>query len=102
MRKVGRKEDFPEGKATAIEVDGHAIVVCHVEGGKFYAVEDRCSHDDEELSSGDLEGCDIVCPRHGARFDVRDGTVTAPPAIYPIDTYEVKVRHGEVYVQLDP
>lgn len=64
-------------------------------------MEDRCSHDDEELGSGELEGCELICPRHGARFDVRDGTVTAPPAIYPIETFEVSVRHGKVYVSLD-
>ena len=101
MPKVGRKEDFPEGKARAVEVNGLSIVICHVEGGEFYAVEDRCSHDDEELGGAELEGCEIVCPRHAARFDVRDGTVSAPPAIYPIDTYEVTVRHGEVFVEIE-
>ncbi len=81
-------------------VDGQPVVICRV-GDEFYAVEDRCSHDDEELGSGELEGCELICPRHGARFDVRDGTVTAPPAIYPIETFEVSVRHGKVYVSLD-
>ncbi len=99
MKKIGKRENFPEGKATAIEVDGFPIVICRL-GDDFFALEDRCSHDDEELGSGELEGCEIVCPRHGARFDIRDGTVTAPPAIFPIDTFEVKVRHGEVYVEL--
>ncbi len=101
MHKLGKKEDFPEGTAVPMQVDGQAIVVCHLEGGKFYAVEDRCSHDDEELSGGGLEGCELICPRHGARFDVRDGSVTAPPAFYPIDTFEVTVRHGDVFVTLD-
>lgn len=101
MRKVGRKDDFPEGKAVAIEIDGYSIVICHLEGGKFYAIENRCSHDDGELGEGELEGCEIICPRHGARFDVRDGTVTKPPAVYPIDIYEVTLRHGDVYITLE-
>lgn len=83
-----------------VTVDGLPIVICRVEG-EFYAVEDRCSHDDLEIGSGELEGCELICPRHGARFDVRDGTVTAPPAIYPIETYEVSVRNGKVYVSLE-
>lgn len=79
---------------------GLPVVICRV-GDEFYALEDRCSHDDEELGSGELEGCELICPRHQARFDIRDGTVTAPPAIYPIETYEVTVRAGKVYVSID-
>jgi len=76
------------------------IVICNFEG-RFYALENRCSHDDAELGSGELDGCQIVCPRHGAKFDIRDGTVTEPPAVFPIDTYEVIVRGKSVYVEFD-
>ena len=61
--KVGIQTDFPEGQAVAVDADGVSIVICNVEG-KLYAVENRCSHDDEELGSGELEGCQITCPRH--------------------------------------
>lgn len=98
--KIGAVSDFPEGKATAVEADGVPIVVCNFEG-KLYAVENRCSHDDAELGCGDLDGCQVVCPRHGAKFDIRDGTVTFEPAIYPIDCYDVVVRGKSVYVELD-
>ena len=98
--KVGVVSDFPENQAVAIEVDGLPIVICNFEG-RFYALENRCSHDDAELGSGDVDGCQIVCPRHGAKFDIRDGTVTEPPAVFPIDTYEVIVRGKSVYVEFD-
>ncbi|HIB64825.1 MAG TPA: non-heme iron oxygenase ferredoxin subunit [Phycisphaerales bacterium] len=98
--KVGNQTDFPEGQAVAVEVDGFSVVICNFEG-KLYAVENRCSHDDEELGSGELEGCSIVCPRHQAKFDVRDGTVTEPPAIYPIESFEVMVRGKSVYLDID-
>jgi 3-phenylpropionate/trans-cinnamate dioxygenase ferredoxin component len=98
--KVGVVSDFPENQAVAIEVDGLPIVICNFEG-RFYALENRCSHDDAELGSGELDGCQIVCPRHGAKFDIRDGTVTEPPAVFPIDTYEVIVRGKSVYVEFD-
>lgn len=101
MRKVGRREDFPEGKATATEVDGYRIMLCHLAGGKFYAVENRCSHDDGELVGAELDGYDLICPHDASRFDVRDGTVTSDPAVYPIDAYEVTVRHGDVFVSLE-
>ena len=98
--KVGVVSDFPENQAVAIEVDGLPIVICNFEG-RVYALENRCSHDDAELGSGELEGCQIVCPRHGAKFDIRDGTVTEPPAVFPIDTYDVTVRGKSVYVEFD-
>ena len=98
--KVGVVSDFPEGQAVALGADGVPLVVCNY-NGKLYAVENRCSHDDEELGCGELDGCQIVCPRHGAKFDVRDGTVTEEPAIYPIDCYDVTVRGKSVYVELD-
>lgn len=98
--KVGVTSDFPEGKAIAVEADDVSVVVCNYEG-KLYAVENRCSHDDAELGCGDLDGCQVVCPRHDAKFDVRDGTVTSDPAIYPIDCYNVLVRGKSVYVELD-
>lgn len=98
--KVGVQTDFPEGQAVAVNVDGLSIIVCNYEG-KLYALENRCSHDDAELGGGELEGCQIICPRHQAKFDIRDGTVTEPPAIYPIDAYDVTIRGKSVYVDID-
>ena len=98
--KIGVVTDFPEDKAVVVDVDGFSIVVANYQG-KLYALENRCSHDDAELGCGDLEGCQIVCPRHMAKFDVRDGTVTEPPAVFPIDIFDVTVRGKSVYVELD-
>ena len=106
--KIGMANDFPEGQAVAVDAKGLSVVVCHVED-KFYAVENRCSHDDAELcvakgeglTCGKLDGFEIVCPRHFARFDIRDGTVSKPPAIYPIETFDVKVRGQSVYLEID-
>lgn len=98
--KVGTITDFPENQAVAVEVDGFPIVICHY-NGKFYALENRCSHDDAELGCGELDGCQVVCPRHGGKFDIRDGTVTEPPAVFPIDCYDVTVRGKSIYVEFD-
>ncbi len=80
--KVAQESDIPEGEVRDFEVDGIGIALCKVDG-KIYAVEDVCSHDDGPLGEGELEGYQIVCPRHGARFDVRSGEVCRMPAIAP-------------------
>lgn len=98
--KIGIVSEFPEGKAVVVDADGFSVVVGNYEG-KLYAVENRCSHDDAELGCGDLDGCQIVCPRHQGKFDIRDGTVTNEPPIYPIDCYNVVVRGKSVYLELD-
>ena len=71
-------------------------------GGDLYAIEDRCSHDDGPLCEGDFdpeEGV-VVCPRHGANFDIRTGDALTLPAFEPVDTYRVRVDDGIVKVEL--
>jgi len=77
-----------------------AIAVYNVEG-EYYAVEDTCTHDGGELTGGELHGFEVECPRHGARFDVRDGSVTAPPAVMPIEVFPVLVEEGAIYTRDD-
>ena len=98
-KSVGQLEQFPEGQVKIHRIQGQRVAVVQFEG-QFYAFEDRCTHDDGPLGEGRLHGCEIECPRHGARFDVRDGRVTRSPALYPLEIYDVEVRDGEVYVTL--
>lgn len=82
--KVAPLADFPAGTRRVIEVDGTSVAVFHLDDG-YYAIEDVCTHDGGELASGELVcnellGCEIICPRHGARFNLKTGAVTAPPA----------------------
>ena len=93
--KVGKVEDVPEGTAKVYEVADRAIAVCNVDG-TFYAIDDVCTHDEASLEQGFLEGCEIECARHGARFDVRTGDVTALPAVVPIDTFPVRVEGDDI------
>lgn len=98
--KVGRIEDFPAGQVRVVDADGERVAVANVDG-QLYAFEDRCSHDDAPLGEGELEGCQVECPRHGARFDVRTGAALCMPAVVPIATYPVQVTDGAVAVELD-
>ena len=68
--------------------------------GELYALEDRCSHDDGPLVEGDWEpelGV-AVCPRHGARIDIRTGTALSLPAVEAVATFPVRVEDGVVRV----
>ena len=96
---VGSVEDFPPGQVRIVRALGQRLGVVQSEG-KFYCFEDRCTHDDAPLGEGALIGCDVVCPRHGARFDVRDGRVTKAPAMSPMETFSVEIVEGQVQVTL--
>ena len=97
--RVGREEEIPEGGVKIVQ-EGSLFIGVYRIGGSFYAIEDRCSHDDGPLCEGEREGFDVICPRHGARFDLRTGAVLALPATEDVEAFPVEVRDGEVYVDV--
>jgi 3-phenylpropionate/trans-cinnamate dioxygenase ferredoxin subunit len=76
------------------------ICLIHAHDGRFYAIEDRCSHEDYALSEGDLDGYTVECPRHGSRFDIRTGDVLNPPAVLPVATFAVELNDDAVVVEV--
>jgi len=85
------------GQVRVVTHDGWRYAVCNVDG-TYHVVDDTCTHDDGPLGEGQLDGCAVVCPRHGARFDVRDGRVLSMPAAYPIRAYATRVESGQVQI----
>ena len=81
--------------------DGDMPIAVYNIDGEYYAVEDTCTHDGGELAGGELHGFEVECPRHGARFDLRDGSVMAPPAVVPIQVFPVRVEEGVIYTRDD-
>jgi len=76
------------------------IAIYRTEDGEFYATHDVCTHDRWSLGEdSDLEGAEIVCPLHMARFDIRTGVALCLPATIGLKTYEVQVEDGKVYVR---
>lgn len=98
--RVCSMEDVPEGEFKAFEIDFTPIVVVHTADG-FFCLADECTHDGEPIHTGFLKRGELICCRHGARFDVRDGSVTRAPAVVPLDTYEVKIDGSDILVKLD-
>lgn len=98
--EVARVSDIPDPGKQLFEVDERLVVVFHV-GGSFYCLDDVCTHDDGPLGEGRLAGHTIACPRHGAKFDIRDGQALTMPATEPTVVHDVKVDGGRVFVRLN-
>ena len=91
---VAKASDIPPERVAVFQVGDHEVAVCNV-NGQFYAIDDLCTHDGGSLDQGQLEGDEIECPRHGARFNVTTGDATQLPAFEPVDTHEVRIE-GDV------
>lgn len=97
---VAKTDELLPGQWCTLEVDGTAVVVFNIEGD-YYAIEDVCTHDGGQLTGGTVEGDQIVCPRHGARFCIRTGDALTPPAYEPTAKFPVRVHEGTVQVRDD-
>jgi nitrite reductase/ring-hydroxylating ferredoxin subunit len=93
--------DLPEGSMRACEAQGREIVVCRTKDG-VYALDNICSHAYARLSEGRLRGTRLICPLHGASFDVRDGRVLGAPATRALATHGVRVDGDHVDVTITP
>lgn len=98
---VATVAELPNGTRKIVEVDGRPLAVFNI-AGALYAIADVCSHDDGPVAEGELDGHEIECPRHGARFDVRTGKVMSFPAIVNIPAYPVRVEGEHILVGLPP
>ena len=97
---VGTVDEIPPGSHKVMDVNDVMVAVFNVDG-KFYAIEDMCTHDGGILTGGEVKGCIITCPRHGATFDVRTGAALTAPAYEPTATFPVQVVDGMVQVKDD-
>ncbi|MCE5252619.1 MAG: Rieske 2Fe-2S domain-containing protein [Actinomycetia bacterium] len=112
---VAAGADLSDGGLKAVTLEGKELLLARV-GDEYFAADDRCPHMGARLSGGTLEGTIVVCPRHGSRFDLRDGRVdrwtessgpllsiakmVRPPR--PLRTYPVQVREGRLMVDVEP
>lgn len=98
--KVATLEELPPGEMKAVLApSGVQVALCNV-GGEFYCIENMCSHEDAQLHFGWLlpDICQVECPLHEGRFDLKTGAATQAPAEFPLKTYNVRVEGDDIYV----
>jgi 3-phenylpropionate/trans-cinnamate dioxygenase ferredoxin subunit len=97
---AGPAENLHDGQAVSIAAGRRMIAVVRSDAA-YYAIEDICTHDGAALTGGAIEGDQIVCPRHGARFCLRTGEALTPPAYEPVRVFETKIEGGHLWVRAD-
>jgi 3-phenylpropionate/trans-cinnamate dioxygenase ferredoxin subunit len=96
--RVAQVGEIKPGDRKLIDIDGRPIALFNVDG-KFYAIDDICTHDGGPLADGPLKDYEVECPRHGARFDVRSGTALCMPAFESVTVHDVKLEGEDVFVR---
>jgi 3-phenylpropionate/trans-cinnamate dioxygenase ferredoxin subunit len=95
--EIAPASELPNGERLFVELGNKPIVIFNI-AGQLFAIGDVCTHDDGPLGDGMIEGYNVVCPRHGAEFDVRTGQAVQMPAVIDIPAYPVQVRDGNIFV----
>lgn len=95
--EIAPTSELPNGERLFVDIGDTPVVIFNI-GGKFFAIGDVCTHDDGPLGDGDLDGFNVVCPRHGAEFDVCTGKAVSMPAVEDIPAYPVQVRDGVLFI----
>ena len=101
FRDLADIAEIPDGSSKSFRISGHDILICHTKD-EFFAVENKCSHAMAKLEGGRLRAYRLICPLHGASFDVRDGSVKGAPATAPIRVYRLRVNDGRIQLCLEP
>ncbi len=97
---VCHADELPPGERLFITIGDLPVVIFNI-AGESYAIEDLCTHDDGPLGEGEIEDHEIICPRHGARFDIRTGEVLALPAVKGVASFPVRVKDGMVEIGVE-
>jgi 3-phenylpropionate/trans-cinnamate dioxygenase ferredoxin subunit len=95
---VAPENELAPGSFRVVDVEDTSVAVFNLDGA-YYAIEDVCTHDYGQLTGGSVEGDEIVCPRHGAHFDIKTGEALSPPAYEPVETFPVRVQRGMIQVR---
>jgi 3-phenylpropionate/trans-cinnamate dioxygenase ferredoxin subunit len=96
--KVATLAELASGQRILIDFEEVTIAIFNI-NGEIYCIEDVCTHDGGPVAEGKLDGYEIECPRHGALFNVRDGSVLSMPAVVPVPTYEVRIEGEDIFIE---
>lgn len=97
--KAASANELAPGQARLVNIRGKEIALFNIEG-TFFALENACTHEEGPLAEGDIEGHEVTCPWHGARFDVRTGQALCAPAFEDVARYNVRVVGSDIEVEV--
>ncbi len=97
--EVAKVGEIEPGNAKLVEVDGREIAVFNCDD-EYYAIDNECTHVGGPLCEGDIEGETVICPWHGAEFNIRTGEVLAPPAEDSVTSYKVSVEGEAIKIEI--
>ncbi len=97
--KVATTGELAPGQAKRVEAQGRRIALFN-QNGAYYAIEDTCPHRGGPLSEGQVEGTAVICPWHGAKFDMTTGQVLGPPARAGVASFRTRVSGSDIEVEL--
>ena len=97
LEKIAEPEELAAGERKSVQVDDIPALLLRV-ADEYYCIEDVCTHDGQPLTDGPVQNCEITCPRHGARFDLKTGNALCMPATEPVQTFQVEQREDGIYV----
>ncbi len=97
---AAKLNDLPEVGAIAVQLDGQPVAIVRAADGSIHAISDICSHAEVALSEGEVDGCEIECWLHGARFDLRTGQPSGLPATLPVPVYPVTIQGDDILVDI--
>ena len=100
FKRIAATHEIPLGEMKSFDLGLYNVVIVHTDDG-YFAIRDECTHDSAPISDGELDDGEVVCARHGARFDLATGAVKAPPALVPIDIFELKIDGEDILVRVD-
>ncbi|HTK60787.1 MAG TPA: non-heme iron oxygenase ferredoxin subunit [Pseudonocardia sp.] len=98
--RVAGLDDIKPGELLRVEAGDVPICLARLESGEVHAISDICSHEEVELSDGDLQGNEVECPAHSSRFNVITGAADGFPAEKPVPTYPVSLDGDDIYVDI--
>lgn len=98
FEEIASIDEFGTNDRIEVFVEDTPVLLIRV-NDQYFAIEDVCTHDGQPLTNGCIEETEIICPRHGARFDLRTGNALCMPATKAIQTFELEVREGKIFAR---
>jgi 3-phenylpropionate/trans-cinnamate dioxygenase ferredoxin subunit len=97
--KAAKVSEIPPGTGRIVNLKGKEIALFNI-AGTFFALDNACPHEEGPLAEGDVEGHEVTCPWHGARFDIRTGKALCAPAFTDVERYNVRVTGEDAEVEI--